>query len=739
MQTVIFGLCKLKASGSFDSSFGTNGRYVMESYLPHTFALGIKTLAVQADGEIVVMAAAQQYSAAFIVKFKATGIPDSSFGFNGYSELVPPGLSTGIHTRFTEMVMQPDGKFLFGGNGYDNGGFVYGIIIRVRNNGNFDSSFNGNGIVEMPASSGYKLSGSIALQTDGKIVMAGVSNNFSNNYDFAAARVNTNGSLDASFDGDGYAPVPLTNNADVALMPCIQTDGKIILSGYYNDGKKDMLALTRLSATGQPDMGFGSNSKTIAEIGSSSDDYNSLAIYLQPDQKILNLRMCGSGTSWSILLSRHLSSGAPDSAFGSNGKTYYPLMGVSYIDKAAIYQAPNGKILTIFSAFTELDGEKMMLVQFQGNGRLDSSFGIYGRKEVSLGLPYLVGPTTQAVIVDTLAARIYISYYRSSGYASIYDTFYLARINVDGTYDNSFGTNGKITMKSSGLTVALQTNGKIVCGGISNLGYHLRRYNANGSVDLSFNNGDSVSTGLNGPSLMFTIQSDNKILVIDGIDRVRRFNVNGTIDSSYGVNGLSTMAYKDGFYRSMAIQPDGKLLLAGSGFYQFTNEYYYSFVMLRLQTNGSSDTGFGIQGRREMDRDTTGTSWGQICVQADGKIIVTGNTDTWDYSEPPYQYWRYYTGYIFGGNGHTFTMARFNNSGTPSNGYAFTGNGNWNLPGNWSNGMLPPTPLPNGSEVTIDPSSGSCILNVPQAIDAGGKITVKTGKTFIVQGNLTIH
>ncbi|MEO7311659.1 MAG: M36 family metallopeptidase [Chitinophagaceae bacterium] len=82
-----------------------------------------------------------------------------------------------------------------------------------------------------------------------------------------------------------------------------------------------------------------------------------------------------------------------------------------------------------------------------------------------------------------------------------------------------------------------------------------------------------------------------------------------------------------------------------------------------------------------------------------------------------------------GGLGGTKTICR----------YTFTGSGNWNVAANWSGGTIPPGILPAGCEIIVDPSSGQCILNVPQTVDVGGKITVKAGKIFLIQGNLTLH
>ena len=76
---------------------------------------------------------------------------------------------------------------------------------------------------------------------------------------------------------------------------------------------------------------------------------------------------------------------------------------------------------------------------------------------------------------------------------------------------------------------------------------------------------------------------------------------------------------------------------------------------------------------------------------------------------------------------------------TPPVVYTFNGNGNWNNPANWLNNIMPPATLASGSEIIIDPvSTGQCILNIPYIVSQGTKLTVMSGKKFVVQGNLSV-
>ena len=88
--------------------------------------------------------------------------------------------------------------------------------------------------------------------------------------------------------------------------------------------------------------------------------------------------------------------------------------------------------------------------------------------------------------------------------------------------------------------------------------------------------------------------------------------------------------------------------------------------------------------------------------------------------------------YLLGSNPQEYTVA--------ANSFSFTGNGNWSNPSNWSNSLIPPSTLPQGSQIIINPSAGGeCVLDVQQKIASSASVTVQAGKKFVVQGNLVIQ
>ena len=125
---------------------------------------------------------------------------------------------------------------------------------------------------------------SVAIQSDGKIVAAGYSDDGSND-DFALVRYNTDGSLDASFDGDGKVTTAIGSGADQACSVAIQSDGKIVAAGYSNNGSNEDFALVRYNTDGSLDTNFNSDGKVTTEVGSIND--YAWSVTIQSDGKIV--------------------------------------------------------------------------------------------------------------------------------------------------------------------------------------------------------------------------------------------------------------------------------------------------------------------------------------------------------------------------------------------------------------------------------------------------------------------
>jgi uncharacterized delta-60 repeat protein len=184
--------------------------------------------------------------------------------------------------------------------------------------------------------------------------------------------------------------------------------------------------------------------------------------------------------------------------------------------------------------------------------------------------------------------------------------FALARYNGDGTLDSSFGENGKVTTEilrhyNWAFAVAIQTDGKIVAAGgagdfSTSDGFALVRYNSDGSLDSSFGDGGKVTTAFDsseGEAYAIAIQSDGMIVAggyVEGMTdyhfALARYKSNGKLDKSFGVGGKVTTSFSNFSVtaRSMAIQPDGKIVLAG---YAGDQDGRVDFALARYNSDGS--------------------------------------------------------------------------------------------------------------------------------------------------------
>jgi trimeric autotransporter adhesin len=167
------------------------------------------------------------------------------------------------------------------------------VVAKFNSDGTDDTSFGVNGITTTDMGTAYDYSKAIAIQADGKVIIAGNVFNSTSSYDFAIARYNNDGSLDTSFGNAGKV-ITLGTSADYAEAIAIQVDGKIIVSGTASDSQGINFASIRYNSDGSLDTTFGHQGKVRTSVNSSSYGY---ATAIQTDGKIVV-----SGDAYSILL-----------------------------------------------------------------------------------------------------------------------------------------------------------------------------------------------------------------------------------------------------------------------------------------------------------------------------------------------------------------------------------------------------------------------------------------------------
>jgi len=418
------------------------------------------------------------------------------------------------------VAIQPDGKIVVAGEGEHGGKEVFGLA-RYRTGGSLDTTFGRRGLVTAPmdrSPSAFAAAGAIAIEPDGKIVVAGGSGDYASkslDFRFAVSRYTTTGAPDPGFGKHGttrtaFAPLSATANA-LAIQP----DGKILVVGQrWNRGSEaSQFVLERYEPDGLPDtsiVGEGGGVVTAFSKPAGAD-----AVVLLPDGRFVVAGWTGTYFHDRFALARYEPNGSLDTTFGTGGIVTTAFGSQTDDGVQALALQPDGKILAVGTTATGSKNE-FALARYNAGGTLDPTFGTGGLVTTLIGplcecdLPY--GGAANAVALQP-DGKIVVAGEELNGGAR--GAFALARYRPDGSLDTGFGTGGTVTTSfgfsepangtsgDAATAVALQPDGKIVATGYSNYGPHaeqylaaLARYNPDGSLDGSFGSGGKRNTSI---------------------------------------------------------------------------------------------------------------------------------------------------------------------------------------------------------------------------------------------------
>ena len=374
--------------------------------------------------------------------------------------------------------------------------------------GALDTSFNGTGIASVGFNGGDDSARAVAVQADGKIVVGGYAKSGAN-YLFGLVRYNANGTLDTTFDTDGKVTTSIIGVDDGITGLAIQTDGKILAAGYALSGSNYVFALARYNADGSLDTTFDTDGKVTTSILGVDSFANAMS--LQSNGKIVLAGGAYNGTNYDVALARYNADGSLDTTFDTDGKVTTGVLAGN--DGAnAVKVRSDGKIVAAGYAFSGASSS-FAVVRYNADGSLDTAFDTDGKVTTSI-LAVEDGATGVAIQADN---KVVASGYAKNGTVL---NFAIARYNTDGSLDTSFDTDGKVTTamlagNDAANAVAVQSNGKIVVAGaasnVANYDLAAARYNANGSLDTSFDTDGKVtySVGLETDDVGYAMAIDS--------------------------------------------------------------------------------------------------------------------------------------------------------------------------------------------------------------------------------------
>ena len=375
--------------GELDPSFGGGGQITTDF---NRSAESANAVAVQADGKLVVAGSSlpkddldgEDFA---LARYNPDGSLDTTFGARGKVRTDFPGLDAVI----SSLIIQPDGKIVVAGGAFPLLVFLGDMIVaRYNSDGSLDSSFGNGGIVSLEFGDQGSYGFALALQSDGKIVVAGThfvdfSTDDSSNTDFALARLNRNGSLDPTFSG-GLVTTDFDTFNDDAFSVLIQPNGKIIAVGSAkNPANFYDFAAARYLSNGMIDTTFGIAGKVRTDFGAHDFDQARSAV-LQPDGRLVaaGFAISHGGGVQNFAFARYNSNGHLDSTFGHAGKTQVDF-GSCCQSAYSLLRQSDGKLIAVGYPNSGSSDSDFLLTRLNENGTLDETFGIGGKVRTSFG------------------------------------------------------------------------------------------------------------------------------------------------------------------------------------------------------------------------------------------------------------------------------------------------------------------------------------------------------------------
>ena len=343
-----------------------------------------RAVAVQPDGRIIVVGdtnAGGNHDIGVARLRNPQGDFDPTYGGGMGKSLA--GFSAGSEDYGAAVALQPDGRIIVAG-GSTAGGNQDFAVARLRNPlGDFDPTFGGGLGTSL---TGFEATATdqaeaIALQPDGAIVVVGTSNG-GDSTDFAVARLrNPQGDLDPAYGGGtgrslgGFAP----GSRDYATAVALQADGRIVVAGYSNVNGDFDFAVARLrTPDGTFDPAFNGTGRALVRFGAATSE-SVRGVAVQPDGRIVVAGTTNASGNDDFAVARLAADGTPDQAFGGgSGRAVVEFPGADNLQAMALQ--PDGKIVLAGTT-----GKDAVVVRLQPNGRIDTTFGTGGRTLIDFG------------------------------------------------------------------------------------------------------------------------------------------------------------------------------------------------------------------------------------------------------------------------------------------------------------------------------------------------------------------
>ena len=621
-----FALVRYQADGSLDPSFGGGDGIVRTDGPdgPTAATDSGRAVALQADGRILLAGGSDSHFA--VLRYDAAGVLDAAFG--GGDGIVTTEIAAGSSDVANDIaVRNSDGTIVAAGfttGASDTNDFA---VARYDSSGALDSSFSGNGKLST-GFGGREVARAVAIQPNGRVVVAGSrdDNDEAGEQDFALARYTTAGALDDTLAGDGTTTTDIFGD-DAGFDLALQTDGKIVVAGRTVWNSEGVLvegfAVARYTTAGAPDPSFSGDGETATAIRYRTSD-EARGVALQADGKIVAAG--SSGTQFA--LARYATDGDLDPAFDDDGKvaTLAPALSV---DRAnAVARGPDGSVVVAGSSNADDGDGSLVLARYLPGGALDPSFGSGG---VAL-VEGFSGATDVAIQAGgaIVVAGIYQPTFSHSDFGVIRlnpdgspDTeFGSASTDIN---SGSFDYASSVVAQPDGRVV--------VAGSTRKAGeddFALVRYTTTGALDTTFGGDGIVTTDISpgfGDAVAGLALQPNGRLVAGGNTgddfAVVRYQPGGAPDLGFGENGIALrdLGATSETATGVVLQADGGIVVAGSTGFGLSQD----FALAAFKAGGAPDTAFGDDGIAISDLGGQDTA-ADVAILG-GRVLVAGTSD----------------------------------------------------------------------------------------------------------------